>query len=108
MPTLLRYQQFLAYAVAFLAFWLGALQNQEEIISRLPHSCCPTNAKLYRVAIDYAPFWAIIALGIWAASSVMHGVLLFRSCPEAAIELEGQVKESKAELSRRGLDELGK
>mmetsp|Transcript_16322 Transcript_16322/g.24061 ORF Transcript_16322/g.24061 Transcript_16322/m.24061 type:complete len:109 (-) Transcript_16322:249-575(-) len=108
MPKLLRYQQFLAYAFGFLAIWSKAVQNQEEIIDKLPHSCCPTNAKLYKLAIDYAPIWAILALGIWAASSVVYGVLLFRSCPEAAMELDGQVKEAKAELSRRGLDKLGK
>mmetsp|Transcript_10248 Transcript_10248/g.15269 ORF Transcript_10248/g.15269 Transcript_10248/m.15269 type:complete len:109 (+) Transcript_10248:56-382(+) len=108
MPKLLRYQQFLAYAFGFLALWSKAVQNQEEIIKKLPNCCCPKNAKLCKFAIDYAPIWAILALGIWAASSVIYGVLVFRSCPEAAMELDGQIKEAKAELSRRGLDTLGK
>lgn len=87
MGGLLRYQIFLGYAAAFLSAWYLALTRKEE-----PN-----------LAIDYAPLWAILALGVYAAGSVIIGVATFESHPEAAAELEKEVAEAKAALKKRGI-----
>ena len=89
MTGLLRWQLFATYAVGFIAIWRFA-------VSAKPDSG-PNQL------VDYAPIWAIFALGIYAASSVLYGVAKFRDCPEAAAEIEHQVAEAKKELKRRGI-----
>ena len=88
MTGLLRWQIFTTYAVGFLAIWNFALSAKPEGPSLL---------------VDYAPVWAILALGVYAATSVLHGVANFRDCPEAAAEIEQQVAEARKELKRRGI-----
>ena len=89
MTVLLRYQIFLGYGALFLAVWFYALSNQSE------------NEKSRMV--EFAPVWAVLVLGVYAASSVVHGVLTFKDCPEAAKELEEQVAEAKTEMKNRGI-----
>lgn len=91
MTGLLRWQIFAGYAVAFLSIWGYAL------LSTKPDE--PT----VRLLLEYAPVWAILVLGVYAASSVMYGVATFRDCPEAASEIELQVAEARKELKRRGI-----
>lgn len=92
MPALLRWQVFAAYGATFLAIWYYALNAKKEW----------PNENL-DLLIDFGPVWAILALGIYAASSVVIGVINFRDCPEAAVELNQEIIEAKAELKRRGI-----
>jgi len=85
MLGLLRYQVFLVYGVVFLACWVGAKHSAQE----------PT------LLVDFAPLWAVLALGVYAASTVAYNVLTFRDCPEASLELEKQIQEAKAEMKKR-------
>lgn len=90
MTGLLRWQIFAGYGVALLSVWSYALStNPEE----------PT----LQLLVNYAPIWAILLLGVYAASSVLHGVANFRDCPEAAAEIEQQVAEARKELKRRAI-----
>eukprot|EP00536_Pseudo-nitzschia_multiseries_P008263 jgi/Psemu1/305613/fgenesh1_kg.208_\ len=82
---LLRYQLFLGAAVAFLSVWVALLE--------------PGSHPLVR----YAPVWAIVGLGIYAAGSVVVGTLSFRDTPEAAAEIDRQVLEARAEMTKRGI-----
>ena len=88
MTGLLRWQIFATYAVGFFAIWSFALSSKPEGPNLL---------------VDYLPVWAILALGVYAASSVLYGVATFRDCPEAAKEIETQVAEARKELKRRGI-----
>ena len=89
MAGLLRWQVFASYAVVFLAVWSFAWSSTSE-----------NDPNMW---IDFAPLWAIVALGVYAVSSVLYGVATFRDCPEAATEIEQQVVEAKKELKRRGI-----
>lgn len=95
--TLLRYQVFLAYGAVFLSVWYYALQRQDDLaaIENLP--------KIAIVAVRWAPALAVVALGVYALIWLILGVMNFRDCPEAAAELESQVKEAKKDLRRRGI-----
>ncbi|CAB9501861.1 Dolichyl-phosphate mannosyltransferase polypeptide 3 [Seminavis robusta] len=90
MMGLLRYQVFLVYGVVFLAAWQGAKMNQSE---------APSDAS--RIVVDFAPIWAVLLLGVYAAATIIYNVMTFNDCPEAAAELDRQVKEAKAEMRKR-------
>ncbi|KAI1725874.1 dolichol-phosphate mannosyltransferase subunit 3 (DPM3) domain-containing protein [Ditylenchus destructor] len=47
------------------------------------------------------PLLVIAILGIYAASSVIYGVLTFNDCSEARQELIEEVSQAKADLRRR-------
>jgi len=89
MSGLLRYQIFLGYGALFLAVWFYALSKQQDDARSL--------------MVELAPVWAVLVLGVYAASSLVYGVLTFKDCPEAAKELEQQVSEAKAEMRKRGI-----
>jgi dolichyl-phosphate mannosyltransferase polypeptide 3 len=106
---LLRWQIFTTYAVGFLAMWRAAIVwknsqviNDNSSSSSSGETSSPPSFPV-DLLIDYAPFWAIIVLGIYAGGSVVWGVLNFRDCPEAATEIEQQVVEAKKELQKRGI-----
>jgi hypothetical protein len=87
---LLRYQLFLAYAGVFLASWFYALRNEFDLSGR-------------EFLIDFAPLWAVLCLGAYAALRLAIGLVQFKSYPNAAMELELEVAEAKAELKKRGI-----
>ena len=91
MTGLLRWQIFATYAVGFVAIWYFALAAKPDDNSPLA------------ILVDYAPVWAILALGVYALGSVLYGVANFRDCPEAAAEIEQQVAQARKELKRRGI-----
>jgi Dolichol-phosphate mannosyltransferase subunit 3 (DPM3) len=91
MPALLRWQVFAAYGATFLAIWYYALNNKKDWSVKLD------------LLIDFGPLWAILVLGLYALSSVVVGVKNCRDCPEAAVELNQEIAEAKAELKRRGI-----
>lgn len=82
---MLRYQLFLAVGVSFLSVWYAALQVSDNPL------------------VLYAPAWAILLLAIYAISSIAIGLVNFRDTPEAATEIEQQVKEAKSEMTKRGI-----
>jgi cbb3-type cytochrome oxidase subunit 1 len=88
--ALLRYQLFLAYAAVFLATWVYAVQNKHKL--DLPGG---------DLLVDFAPLWAIVAFGAYAAGCLAVGLSQFKSYPEAEMRLEMEVAEAKAELKKR-------
>jgi hypothetical protein len=90
MGGLLRYQIFLGYGILFLAIWYAALSTQKE--SQEP--------SIWAV---FAPVWLVVALGIYAVSTIVYGVATFKDFPEASAEIEQQVKEAKVEMKKRGV-----
>ncbi|KAK5978691.1 Dolichol-phosphate mannosyltransferase subunit 3, partial [Trichostrongylus colubriformis] len=48
-----------------------------------------------------APIYAVLLLGIYAASSVVYGVATFNDCPSAKDELVKEIKEAQEDLRKR-------
>ena len=101
MVKLLRYQIFLVYGAIFLATWW-------MLLSRLPpgaeeHGDEQTTISIETILIRYLPIWAILLLGLYAASSVVYGVIIFKDTPDAAVELDRQITEAKQEMTKRGV-----
>jgi Dolichol-phosphate mannosyltransferase subunit 3 (DPM3) len=92
---LLRYQIFLAYGVVFMLTWL-------MLLSRLPDDDAAPRG-FQAVIIQYLPVWAILVLGLYAAGSVIYGVIIFRDTPKAAAELDVQIAEAVKEMKKRGV-----
>ena len=101
---MLRYQLFLCYAVLVASVWIALMNNEAEVLARLPITPDLVSEDHVKLAINFLPVWLILLLGIWAVYKVIYGVIICKSCPEAAVELEGHVKSAKAELMKRGLD----
>ena len=61
------------------------------------------------LAIDYPnatflwPLGLVVLFGIYAVSVIAYRVWTFNDCPEAAAELQGQIKEAKEDLKKKGL-----
>lgn len=95
---MLRYQIFLAYGVAMAAIWYAALQQKAEIADRLGISNGQAS-----VAVDYLPVFLVLTLGVYAVVSVAHRVATMADSPEAAAEIDWQVKEARGALDKMGV-----
>jgi|UniRef100_A0A7S2UP19 hypothetical protein len=97
---LLRYQLFLVYGVALLSIWYTALEQKYVLVDLFS----PTiTADTVTGFITYFPLWVILFLGVYAVSSITQGVVNCADCPEAAKEIDEQVKEAKIALKKRGI-----
>jgi dolichyl-phosphate mannosyltransferase polypeptide 3 len=92
---LLRYQVFVTYGAVLLAIWYQALSFRNEAKTELSPEV--------DLLIKFAPVWAVLALGIYALSNLVHGVISMSDCPDAAKEIEQQVKEARKEMKKRGI-----
>ena len=95
---MLRYQVFLFWGVLWGAIWFQALKNQDELVPKSPLS--PDTTKFF---IKLFPVWIIVALAMYAASTILYGLATLGDFPEAATELEKEIKEAKAEMKKRGV-----
>ncbi|KAL7568519.1 hypothetical protein ACA910_002637 [Epithemia clementina (nom. ined.)] len=95
MVVLLRWQIFSIYGVALLSIWLAARQ------ALLSQSDPPQFAA--RIAVDLAPLWGVVLLGIYGIGSVAYGVIALRDHKEVSGVLEQEVAEVKKELQRLGI-----
>eukprot|EP00568_Trieres_chinensis_P009360 CAMPEP_0183294954 /NCGR_PEP_ID=MMETSP0160_2-20130417/3085_1 /TAXON_ID=2839 ORGANISM="Odontella Sinensis, Strain Grunow 1884" /NCGR_SAMPLE_ID=MMETSP0160_2 /ASSEMBLY_ACC=CAM_ASM_000250 /LENGTH=103 /DNA_ID=CAMNT_0025456347 /DNA_START=133 /DNA_END=444 /DNA_ORIENTATION=- len=101
MTFLLRYQIFLAYGLTFVAFWRAALKEQESLTNAL----APLGIEGTHISavVKPMPIWAIVALGLYGIASVGYGVATFSDCPDAAEEIDRQVKEARVALEKKGV-----
>jgi hypothetical protein len=92
---LLRYQVFITYGAVFLAIWYQALSFRSEAKADL--------SLKVDLLIKFAPVWAVLALGIYAVCNLVHGVVNMSDCPDAAKEIDQNVKEARKEMKKRGI-----
>ncbi|KAJ6640236.1 Dolichol-phosphate mannosyltransferase subunit 3 [Pseudolycoriella hygida] len=52
--------------------------------------------------VKVAPVILVLLFGVYAASTVLYRVFTFNDCPEAAEELQRQIKEAREDLMSRG------
>lgn len=86
---------FIAYGAVFLAIWYKALSFRNEAKADL--------SKEVDLLIKFAPVWAVLALGIYAVSNLIHGIVKMSDSPEAAKEIDQNVKEARKEMKKRGI-----
>ena len=49
------------------------------------------------------PYTALIWFGCYSLGTISYNMLTFRECPEAAAELQVQIKEARADLRKKGM-----
>lgn len=101
MTGLLRYQLFLSIGILFIGLWRASNTKLAAIQDTLSISLS-IDPNTTKILVTYLPFWAILLLGIYALSSVLYKVATFGDCPEAAVELSGQIEEAKQKLAKQG------
>ena len=103
MAGLLRYQIFLTYGIALAALWYAYLQNKSSVLSITNAFALGIPPSSFKILFDYAPFWCLCALAFYAVLSIGYGVATFENCPDAAEEVDRDVKEAKEELIKMGI-----
>ena len=58
---------------------------------------------LAHLGVALLPFWALLGFGLYSATVVLWSVITFPSCPAAALELQREVEEARADLRKRGV-----
>ena len=109
MAGLLRYQIFLSYGILIIGIWYTAVQNKAVLVNEGGETSSiisiPVFSSLPRflqeAMIDYLPFWLLLCLAIYAVGSIAYGVVNFRDCPDAALEVERNIEEAKTEMKKR-------
>ena len=97
--ALLRYQLFTSYLIIFLALWKALLTNEKAVVENL--SFLPED--ISKLCIKFAPLLLLVGLALYALTSIGISMLSFKDCPEAAKEIEDQVKEAKLHLRKKGI-----
>jgi Dolichol-phosphate mannosyltransferase subunit 3 (DPM3) len=88
---MLRYQVFLSYGIPFLAFgWWAITRKSDEMAS---------TSLAHRVVLPL--FGGVGLLGVYLFARLVIGVASFQDCHDAAVEINAQIKEAKAELRKR-------
>ena len=87
MTGLLRYQRFVGIGISFVSIWYAILSQQPDV----------------NIVVRFAPIWACIGLALYAIASIGYGVIICKDVPEAAKEIERQVKEAKIEMKKRAV-----
>ena len=52
------------------------------------------------------PLTALMWFGCYSLGTISYNMLSFRECPEAAAELQGEIKAAQKDLRKRGLKSL--
>ncbi|CAJ0602715.1 unnamed protein product [Cylicocyclus nassatus] len=55
----------------------------------------------FRHLVLYAPIYAVLLLGVYALTSVVHGVMTFNDCRDAKEELVREIKEAREDLKKK-------
>ena len=56
-----------------------------------------------KLAVALLPLAALVAFALYSALAILWSVVTFPSCPEAAVELQREVEEARADLRKRGV-----
>mmetsp|Transcript_5384 Transcript_5384/g.6218 ORF Transcript_5384/g.6218 Transcript_5384/m.6218 type:complete len:102 (+) Transcript_5384:206-511(+) len=86
--TLLRYQLFCIYIFLYIGLFIALKSEAGEDPN---------------IVVDYSPFWAVLILGAFAAFSIMNGVYNLKNCPDAAMEIDRDVKEAVTAMRKKGI-----
>jgi hypothetical protein len=85
MKKILQYQVFTLYISLMVALWVVLKEETESTV------------------VQYAPFWLVIAMSLWAVFSILRGVAYLENSPNAAAEIEKDVGEARAVMKKRGI-----
>jgi len=56
----------------------------------------------YAFTVSALPYWCLVTLGCYALASVGYKLWVLGDCEEAAKELQEEIKQAKADLTKKG------
>ena len=59
-----------------------------------------------QMVVAALPLTALMWFGCYSLGTISYNMLSFRECPEAAAELQGEIKAAQKDLRKRGLKSL--
>ena len=62
-----------------------------------------SRASVCAKSVRQLPYTALIWFGCYSLGTISLNMLTFRECPEAAVELQEQIREARADLRRKGV-----
>jgi amino acid transporter len=74
------------------------MQFEDDVVKMSPMS--PEATKLL---IQFLPLWILLFLVIYALVCILYGLAILGDFPDAAVELENEIKEAKAAMKKRGV-----
>ncbi|XP_023245029.1 dolichol-phosphate mannosyltransferase subunit 3 [Copidosoma floridanum] len=86
-----KFMEWLTVAIAMFVAWISLLLNRSNFSPKV---------EWY---INYFPIIFIFLFGLYAFTVVTYRVLTFNNCEEAAIELQNEIKEARADLESKGI-----
>ena len=100
---LLRYQIFLSYGAIFVSLWIYLIINSSTSTSSNSVDNNNNNKLVLsnNTKIWYIPVMGVIMLGSYLLTLLIVGVATYKDCPEAAIEMENEIKEAQLEMKKR-------
>ena len=82
-----------SYLGACLLLWMGLCWALEEFEGTKP----------VKEVVHILPMYALICFGAYSLGTIGLSLMAVRDCPNAAKELDKQIKEAKEDLRRRGI-----
>ncbi|KAF1781050.1 hypothetical protein JG687_00006120 [Phytophthora cactorum] len=89
---MLKYQKWLAAFVVLLALWLLLLRYATDHVQ---------DPRVLQV-VTTLPMYALVSFGAYSLAVIAVSVMAVQDFPEAAKELDRQVVEAKADLTKKG------
>ncbi|EEY62977.1 uncharacterized protein PITG_14597 [Phytophthora infestans T30-4] len=89
---MLKYQKWLAAFVVLFALWLLLLRYAADHIQ---------DSRVQEVVMAL-PMYVLVSYGAYSLAVIALSVMAVQDCPEAAKELNQQVVEAKADLTKKG------
>ncbi|KAG3168407.1 hypothetical protein PI124_g3873 [Phytophthora idaei] len=89
---MLKYQKWLAAFVVLLALWLLLLRYATDHVQ---------DPRVLQV-VTTLPMYALVSFGAYSLAVIAVSVMAVKDFPEAAKELDRQVVEAKADLTKKG------
>lgn len=85
--------RFLAPVVVYLAVWIALMAGLFPAISDM----------MDPLLLKLMPLIGLALVGHIALFNILFEVITFRRCPEAARELQEEIKQAKKELAKKGI-----
>ncbi|RLN94235.1 hypothetical protein BBJ28_00007762 [Nothophytophthora sp. Chile5] len=89
---MLKYQKWLVAFVLLLFLWLLLLRYATDRVA---------DPRVLQV-VNVLPMYALVSFGAYSLASIALSVMAVQDFPEASKELDRQVIEAKAELTKKG------
>lgn len=81
--------------------WMGGWGGWVGWLDLSPSPSSDRDSFIHPPTLQF-PLWTLVALGAYALGNIGVNLMLFNSCPEAAVELGEDIRQAKVDLRKKG------